>query len=411
MEDAGSSPPDAAPLAHMASQDPECTLQFSSPLDPNSQTNFECFPAVPAVFAIFPGGESGLAAPYLSQARDLQRRLRRLLGPREGRRLNLRDSARRIDYQPIGSAFEAQWLLYQLNRFYYPDNFHRRLRLRPPTLVKVKLRNRFPRCYPTRRIADDGSLYYGPFPTRAAAERFTSDFLDLFKIRRCVPDLHPDPSHPGCIYSQMNMCLAPCFQGCTDEEYKEEMQRVIAFLDSEGESLMRDLEAERSRASDNLEFEQAARAHRKLEKAQEVIRARPALARPVSQLDAILLLPSSEEKTVVFFRITAGEIRGPAALSLAENVSSPIPLDQRLQALLESLAGQPDSINARAVPHKSTNALPHWEHLSLLARWYYSSFRAGEFLQTSGGRQVHHSRLIKLCRKVLESQAVLQSKP
>lgn len=410
MEDASPSPPGALPAIHMASLDPECKLQYSASLDPSAEVCFDRFPSLPAIFAIFPAGESGLAAPYLSQARDLERRLRRLLGPREGRRLNLRDSARRIDYQPIGSAFEAQWLLYQLNRFYYPDNFHRRLRLRPPALVKVKLRNRFPRCYPTRRMTADGSLYYGPFRARAAAERFASDFLDLFKIRRCVPDLDPDPSHPGCIYSQMNMCLAPCFQGCTDEEYREEMQRVIAFLDSGGESLMRDLEAERSRASENLEFEQAARAHRKLEKAQEVIRARPPLAGPVSQLDAVMVLPSAEEKTVMFFRIAGGEIRGPAALSLAENVSSPVPLDQRLQALLESLAGQSDSTGARAVPHKPANALPPWEHLSLLARWYYSSFRTGEFVQTSGGRQVPHSRLIKLCRKLLDGKSALQSK-
>lgn len=413
MEYASHSPPDARPAVRLASLDPESRLQFSTPLDPDREPNFDGFPASPAVFAIFPAGASGLAAPYLSQARDLERRLRRLLGPREGRRLNLRNSARRIDYQPVGSNFEAQWLLYQLNHFYYPDNFHRRLRLRPPAMVKIKLHNRFPRCYPTRLMTADGSLYYGPFPTRAAAERFTSDFLDLFKIRRCTPDLHPDPSHPGCIYSQMNMCLAPCFQGCTDEEYREETQRVIAFLDSGGETLVHDLDAGRSRASENLEFEQAARAHRKLEKAQEVIRARPALVRPVLQLDAVMVLPSSEDKTVTFFRIAGGEIRGPAPLSLAENVSSPISLDQRLQALLESLGGPPGSPGARTAHRDSQKSaspsLPPWEHLSLLARWYYSSFRVGELLQTSGAQPVPHSRLIRLCRKVLEGKPASRS--
>jgi excinuclease ABC subunit C len=45
-----------------------------------------------------------------------------------------------------------------------------------------------------------------------------NDSLDFFKMRRCVDDLHPDPAFPGCIYSEMKMCLAPCFKGCSDEE-------------------------------------------------------------------------------------------------------------------------------------------------------------------------------------------------
>ncbi|HEV2500615.1 MAG TPA: hypothetical protein VGY31_13645 [Terriglobia bacterium] len=407
MEDPSPSLPD---MIRPASPNPEIALQFSAPFNPALETDFDRFPAAPAVFALFPGDESVSARPYLSQARDLQRRLRRLLGPLSPRRLNLRDVTRRIEYQRVGSAFEAQWMLYQLNRCYYPDQFRRRLRLKPPSLVKVKLRNRFPRCYPARRMSADGSLYYGPFPTRTSAERFTSEFLDLFKMRRCVPDLDPDPSHPGCIYSQMKMCLAPCFQGCTDEEYQEETRRVIVFLDSGGETLESDLEAERSCASENLEFELAARAHRKLEKAREVMRMRPALIKPISRLHAVMLLPSAEAKAVVFFRVVAGEIRGPVSLSLAENVSSPVPLDQRLQALLESLAS-PAALPAEFSAAQATPAsvdkagnppLPPWEHLSLLARWYYSSFRSGEFMLIPDSQAIPHSRLIKLCRKIVD---------
>ena len=106
-------------------------------------------------------------------------------------------------------------------------------------------------------MVKDGSLYYGPFPSMAVAERFAGEFLDFFKIRRCVEELNPDPSHPGCIYSQLHMCLAPCFAGCTDAEYQGEVQRVVEFLDSQGKSLLRSLEAERAQASESLEFEQA----------------------------------------------------------------------------------------------------------------------------------------------------------
>lgn len=370
-------------------------LEHSTPFDPGRPADFDVFPPVSAIFALFPDEKPGVPAqPYLSHTRDLRRRLRRLLSPPESasRWLNLHGITRRIDYQPAGSNFEAQWLLFLLNRHYYPLHFRRRLRLKPPALVKINLQNRFPRCYPARRILRDGALYYGPFPSLAAAERFTSEFLDLFKIRRCTPDLNPDPSHPGCIYSQMRMCLAPCFKGCTDEEYRQELDDVIRFLGSAGATLVRNLEAERTQASESLEFEQAARAHKKLEKVKEIQRLRPPLVKKLSELNAVMVLPGAGSHSVTFFRVAAGELCGPAKLSLEENVSSPVPLDHQIAQLLGSLRENGKSQSPR---------VPPWEHLTLLARWYYSSFRTGEIVLLPHDQEIPHARLLRLCRKVL----------
>ena len=60
---------------------------------------------------------------------------------------------------------------------------------------------------------------------------------------------------------------------------------------------------------------------------------------------------------------------------------------------MESLGGEA----SRAAPP----ALPPWEHLSLLARWYYSSFRQGELVMLNPDQTIPHSRLIRICRKVL----------
>ncbi|MGH9355992.1 MAG: UvrB/UvrC motif-containing protein [Terriglobia bacterium] len=381
---------------------PEARLQCSLPFDPSREEDFESFPQNGAVFALFPEEQPGLSPqPYLSHTQNLRRRLRRLLAisPSFSRRLNLRQMTRRIEYQFTGSAFESQWLLFLLNQFYYPRHFRRRLRLKAPVLLKLSLANRFPRCYLTRRMREDGSRYYGPFPSRPAAERFAAAFLDLFKIRRCIPDLEPDPSHPGCVYSQMHMCLAPCFKGCTDDEYQREVQGVTGFLDSEGASFVQDLERQRENASSNLEFEQAARIHRRIEKAHDVRPLRPALVREISSLHAVIVLPGAQQKSVVFFRVVGGELRGPAALALEEKVSAPVSLDQQLQqalGLLEERAGAAPLGSAPA-----TLPLPRWEHLALLARWYYSSFRVGELLMLAADQQIPHPRLIRLCRKVI----------
>ncbi len=369
----------------------QISVPFRADLDENSR--LEAIPSVPAVFALFVDSPSSPnTPPYLGRTADLRRRLRRLLGPRSSlsKLLNLREVTRKIGYQPVGSALEAQWLLYKLNRLHYPSRYRQRLRLRSPALLKVNVRNRFPRCYPTRRLSADGSLYYGPFPSRLAAEHFASEFLDLFNIRRCVEDLNPDPSHPGCIYSQMRMCLAPCFQGCTDEEYQQEVGRVVAFLDAEGQPLIHGLEAERARASEALDFEAAGKLHRRLEKVHEVLRQKPGLARNVRDLHAVIVERGAPPKSVSFFRLRSGEIHGPFLLSFDENVARPVPLDQQLHELL-ALPARPES----------STPLPPWEHLSLLARWYYSSFRTGEILPLGPNQEIPHARLIRLCRKVL----------
>ena len=96
---------------------------------------------------------------------------------------------------------------------------------------------------------------------------------------------------------------------------------------------------------------------------------------------------------MVFFRIIGGEIRGPATLSLDENAPNPTPLDRQLHDLMESLGGE--------VGRATLTALPPWEHLSLLARWYYSSFRQGELVMLNPDQSIPHSRLIRICRKLL----------
>jgi excinuclease UvrABC nuclease subunit len=291
----------------------------------------------------------------------------------------------------VGSVFEAQWILYLLQKHHYPRTYRQRLRLKPPAWLKVNLANRFPRCYPSRQLIRDGSVYYGPFPSFAAAERFGAEFLDFFKARRCPDELDPNPAHPGCIYSQMRMCLAPCFGGCTDDEYQQEVARVVAFLDADGQALLRGLEAERAQASEVLDFEEAARIHHRMERVREVLWLKPGLVRNVRELHAIVVLSGAEPKSVAFFRLSAGELRGPAPLSLDENVPSPVPLDEQLHALLESLA----------VPKTEALQLPPWEPLALLARWYYSTFRDGEILMLPPSQEIPHARLIRLCRKVL----------
>jgi excinuclease ABC subunit C len=223
------------------------SLPFESERD---EAIFASVPAAPAVFLL--RSDDPQAEPYISKTANLRRRLMRLLAAPEERskKLNLRSLAKKIEYTPTGSDFESGFLLYCLLQTYFPKTYAARLRLRPSILIKMHMENAYPRASITRRIGRLNAIsnYYGPFASRAAAERFANDALDFFKMRRCVDDLNPDPAFPGCIYSEMKMCLAPCFKGCSDQDYHAEVERVASFFDTAGESLVDELSSQRDQA-------------------------------------------------------------------------------------------------------------------------------------------------------------------
>jgi excinuclease UvrABC nuclease subunit len=184
-------------------QELDSTSEFEAIYD---REFFAAVPARPAVFAIEPRAELIGAQPYLLRTANLRERLTRLLGPPEAasKRLNLREFAARVRYRVVGSPFELSFLHWQHARRLWPTEYRQRVRLRPSAVLKVSLANAYPRCYATRRISANG-FYFGPFPSRRAADAFASGFLDLFKIRRCQIKIRRDPDYPGCMYSEMKI--------------------------------------------------------------------------------------------------------------------------------------------------------------------------------------------------------------
>jgi excinuclease UvrABC nuclease subunit len=361
---------------------------------------FAAIPQHPAVFVIEPKQEGGQV--FLSRTADLRRRLERLLRPPDpaSKRLNLRAVAARVRYRLTGSPFEQALVLYDLARSLHPRRYRDFLRLRPPSLLKLNVAGEYPRCYVTRRVLSGNAFYFGPFASRKSADAFASEFLNLFKIRRCQIKIRRDPTFPGCIYSEMKMCLAPCFAGCSKEEYDVEVVRVKEFLATCGASLTGEFERERAAASEALEFEHAATLHKKIEKVAGVLRGLPDLPRRLEDLNAVLLQLAVEENTIAVFHIHAGRVADPFFLHFTEMQSQP----RSIEAILrEKLLQAPDDAS-------STNQVLE-DHLSLLARWFYGKPRLGEifFAEPVGSATEPldwpYRRMIRACSRLLAPPA------
>jgi excinuclease ABC subunit C len=357
---------------------------------------FTTVPATPAIFVL--RSDEPQSEPYITKTANLRRRLQRLLGKptEQTKRLNLREVVRWIEYTTTGSDFESGFQLYRALRAYFPRTYAARLRLRFAPLVKLHLENEYPRASVTTRLGriSGRSCYYGPFPSRPVAEKFCNDSLDFFKMRRCVDDLKPDPQFPGCIYSEMKMCLAPCFKGCTDDEYVHEVDRVKAYFETGGESLVREISTQRDQASTDLHFEDAASLHTRLEKLKPVLAQLPEIVHRIDQLIGVMVQPSSQAGAVTFFRIHAGRLSGPVNFSIqsADHAKSQS-MESRIEQSLVTLP-----------PAETKTALETMEHLAILKRWYYRGTRVGEVFFADAKGTLPMRRLVRGISRVYRGE-------
>jgi excinuclease UvrABC nuclease subunit len=386
------------------------------PFDPaDPKAALAQLPESAAVFALY--AADAHAEPYVGRTPNLHGRLGRLLlpSPKHPKRLQLAGRVRRIEYRLTGSDFESLLLQFDLLQTIYGAKALERMHLGHPSFIRFLGSNRYPRIVVTNRPSQrEADWAYGPFASRAAAERFADEALKLFLLRRCVEELDPNPSHPGCVYSEMKMCLAPCYKGCTDERYAEESSAVERFLATRGESRLVTLRTQREAASSRLEFESAAALHTQVQKVEAVRALAAQLVRPMSQLRAVILQPSSNPDEVAVFLFEEGQLLGPVSYSIVgmriqneQSGSSSLfaqpmaieavpeeagnrdqgsgispPVDQTstteaqanqsgkiarglLEARLES------ALEAATASKQSPNATLRQGHLALLKRWYY----------------------------------------
>jgi hypothetical protein len=273
-------------------------------------------PQTPAVFALC--FDEASAEPYIGRTPNLRSRLERLLLPsaKHPRRLQLAGLVRRIEWRLTGSDFESLLVQFELLEKVYGAKSLDRMHLRAPAFIRFLGGNAYPRLTVTHHPSQREACWaYGPFPSRASAERFADEALKLFLLRRCVENLDPNPANPGCVYSEMKMCLAPCYQGCTDERYAEEAAAVERFLATRGQSRLAELRAQRDAASANLEFEAAAALHAQASRVESVQALASELVQPLSQLRAVFLQASANPDEVAVFLYENGCLRGPAAFS------------------------------------------------------------------------------------------------
>ena len=121
--------------------------------------------------------------------------------------------------------------------------------------IKIDLKSEFPGVYMTRKVVNDGSKYFGPYANPGSAKEMLDFIRQKYKIHQCR---NLKQRTRPCLNYHIKRCLAPCMGYVTPEEYKKQIDEIIDLLEGRTDKILKDLEIQMNKASEQLNFEEAA---------------------------------------------------------------------------------------------------------------------------------------------------------
>ena len=176
--------------------------------------------------------------------------------------------------------------------------------------LKLTINEPFPKCVITRRIQNDGALYFGPF-LPASMARKTIDLINrTFQLRTCDIEIDGKAPRP-CLEYHIKRCLGPCVKGlCTPAEYQEAVRDVRMLLEGRNTELANILEQRMLQASENTRYELAAK-YRDLRKTVIKLSEQQKMATTAeSDLDIFGYYREGKRLALQLFTMREGEIVG-----------------------------------------------------------------------------------------------------
>lgn len=166
----------------------------------------------------------------------------------------------------------------------------------------------FPRVFKTRRVIEDGSEYFGPFPNIRHLDLYLELAEKLFPLRKCRGPLRRRKE--PCLYYHLGKCQAPCVGKVDVEGYRKHVLKVRNLLSGRTAGLLKDLNAQMQAASAEWKFEAAAGLRDTIKALEELAEAQKIIDLNPDQRDYIALASEGNHATFVVLQMRGGKLLG-----------------------------------------------------------------------------------------------------
>jgi excinuclease ABC subunit C len=216
--------------------------------------------AVPDTPGVYLMRDQSAQVIYVGKALRLRDRLRSYFTPGYAQTARIADLVRRVyDFEFVKTENEVEALVLECNliKHYRPRFNIRRKDDKNYLYLKLPVTEEFPRVHYTRRVVEDGALYFGPYTSAQSLRNTVKSIRQLLPFRTCSDDIFKQ--HKVCLDFHIRRCPGPCEGRVEGEEYRARIRDVALFMEGRSDLLTRQLRGKMTRAADGLDFENAAR--------------------------------------------------------------------------------------------------------------------------------------------------------
>lgn len=171
--------------------------------------------------------------------------------------------------------------------------------------IKVTVSEEYPRIYMTRLVKKDGAKYFGPYTAAGAVKETIELMRKLYKLRACRSN-----REGPCLYYHINQCSAPCVGKISREEYAQNVEKAMTFLNGNYRPLITYLTEEMQKCAEEMEYEKAAEYRDLLNSVKQVAQKQKITDTSGDDRDVVAI--ASDDKSVIIqvFFIRGGKILG-----------------------------------------------------------------------------------------------------
>ncbi|MFG3045584.1 excinuclease ABC subunit UvrC [Streptomyces sp. NPDC048241] len=296
---------------------------------------------------------------YVGKAKSLRQRLANYfqdLANLHPRTRSMVTTAASVEWTVVSTEVEALQLEYSWIKEYDPRfNVKYRDDKSYPYLA-VTMNDEFPRVQVMRGHKKKGVRYFGPY-AHAWAIRDTVDLLlRVFPVRTCSAGVFKNAERTGrpCLLGYIGKCSAPCVGRISPEDHYELAEEFCDFMAGRTGTYLRRLERQMAEASDEMEYERAARLRDDVGALKKAMEKNAVVLADATDADLIAVAEDELEAAVQIFHVRGGRVRGQRGwvTDKVEEITTAALVEHALQQLYGEETGDavPKEVLVPALP-------------------------------------------------------------